>query len=82
MTTEQKKWELFDVTYQLPKFGSGCKEFDDHTWTLIVCTADGKSSATQACEKLHKGCNIVSVLSRLETLAGVKASASKKKGSK
>ena len=87
MNNTKSKWELFIVTYQLPKFGSNGKEFDDQEWHLTVGTQGGSADASAACKQYHKGCKVLGVVSRLEELAGVKIAkpttkTTKKKGSK
>lgn len=78
------KWELFTVTYQMPKFGSGGNEFDAYEWHMMVCTPKGRKDAVAACKQHHKGCKVLYALDQLEEAAHVKPSTtpktSKKKG--
>lgn len=75
---DKNDWELFTVTYQLPKFGSNGKEFEDQEWHMMVCTPGGRDDATAACKQHHKGCKVLHTLSQLEVAAGVKLSTKQK----
>lgn len=75
----RSNFEIFHVTYRMPKFGTE-NEYQDETHLFMVSTPNGKKDAINACERFHKGCKVESVYTYMEILAGVdKIQASKSK---
>lgn len=72
-------FEIFYVTYQMPKFGTE-GEYQDQEILFIVSTQGGKADAKKACEYYHKNCRVTMIQSRMEQLCGVKVPLKKKKG--
>lgn len=57
-----KQFELFHVTFRLPKFGTDGQEFQEETHVMGVSTRGGEKDAIAACEKYHSGCKVESVV--------------------
>lgn len=81
MSETLSDWEIFHVTYRLPKFGSDT-EFQDETHEMMISTRGGRTDAKAACKQYHHGCKIEQVRSGLEVAANIDLTKPMKKGVK
>lgn len=63
-------FEVFWITYQMPKFGTENQEYDPREYTMAVSTDKGRKDAEVACKKYHKNCKILHILTKQEIDSG------------
>lgn len=65
---DETSWNIFEVRYQNPKFGTENHEFLPDVRTFTVSTTKGPMDAKEACLKYHPNCRVVIVLDKLAAI--------------
>lgn len=60
--TGESEWEIFEIKYQNPKFGTEGREFLPDVHTFMVSTDKGMDDAKEAFKKYYPNSRIIIVL--------------------